>query len=173
MKQGKLAAGQAGADDVAFWTRPERKPLPRPPKPYRAQTTAERDADELFGGFPTDVIADAMGVDLTTARRWRRGATPIPPIARRLAQVMLHGDLGAIHAGWKDWYLKRDGMLVGPDGWAFRAGEILSLPLLQQCNRGLEQTIERLRRVEIQADWVSGQYVEPRPAAQECACDDD
>lgn len=136
------------------WTRPRPK---EPPRHHYVQTTAERDAEILFGTRTAQEIADATGVDVTTARRWRRGAVTPPPPMVALLRLMLHGDLGALSRAWKDWFVQGE-ELHGPDGLRFRPGEIMALPYLRQLNRALEAQ----SRGVAQADWISGQF-EPTP----------
>src|SRR6185369_309584 len=66
-----------------------------------------------FGELPAEAIAQMVGVDTTTARRWRRTRTLPSPI-QLLGHILVRGDLGAIHASWAGWKLHR-GELSGPN----------------------------------------------------------
>lgn len=136
---------------------PIRRALPPPP------TAAEREGQELCGHWDTQVIATRMGVDPTTARRWRRGQGLTPPI-RTALRLTLHGDLGALHTTWEGWMVRgdklhsRDGLIVSP-------GEIAALPILHQLVRALESQVSQLRAElteRVQADWIDGRYVKPQ-----------
>lgn len=78
--------------------------------------------------LPAEEIADAAGVDISTARRWKRANRLPEPVARLLAITKL-GRLDAI--GWRGWRMVR-GELVSPEGWTYQPGEVLALTLLRQ-----------------------------------------
>ncbi len=56
-------------------------------------------------------IARLCGVDVSTARRWKRGAICLPYTARAL----LSGDLGYLHPRWKGWKINSKGELCSPE----------------------------------------------------------
>jgi hypothetical protein len=89
-------------------------------------TPADPQAMDLYG-ISAEEIATRCGVDLATARRWKRGATRIP----RTAVAVLLGDLGAIDPHFRGWKIEH-GEIISPEGWRFGPGEVLSLPLLRQ-----------------------------------------
>lgn len=84
--------------------------------------------DHLYG-IPAEVIATRCGVDVSTARRWKRG--DMPESARRLVAAVIAGDLGMIAPEWAGWSIS-NGVLVSPDRWEFKAGEVMTLPFLRQ-----------------------------------------
>lgn len=71
-------------------------------------------------------IADLCGVDLSTARRWKRGAICLPESARKL----LEGDLGCMAPEWRGWII-RGGELLSPEGWSITVNDVLASPLLR------------------------------------------
>jgi hypothetical protein len=71
--------------------------------------------------FTIKDIADTCGVDLTTARRWKRRAQSPPPWALPL----MRGDLEFLDPAWKGWRLIR-GNLVSPESWVFSRGDVLA-----------------------------------------------
>lgn len=75
-------------------------------------------------GVPVEVIADACGVHLDTARRWKRQGTA-PEAALRLIRLLHDNDLGAISGDWTGWHLRR-GELVSPAGDRFAPGTVLA-----------------------------------------------
>lgn len=78
-------------------------------------------------GIPAEVIAERCGVDVSTARRWKSGATRIP----RTAELVLEADLGAFARAWRGWHIDGD-ELVSPEGWRIKCGEVLAVPLMRQ-----------------------------------------
>lgn len=80
---------------------------------------------ELYG-ISVNEIARICGVDLSTARRWKRGAI-CPP---KTALVFLSADLGAFDPQWRGWCL-RHGCLISPEGWEISRNDVLSAPLLR------------------------------------------
>lgn len=93
-------------------------------------------------GIPAAEIARLCGVDVATARRWKRGKSRIPKCARTL----LVGDLSALDPAWRGWTLKA-GKITSPEGWQYSPGEVLSLALLRQQIAHLEA--ERRRADEL------------------------
>jgi hypothetical protein len=98
---------------------------------------------ELYGRSIKE-IARICGVDVSTARRWKRGAICLPYTAR----VLLEADLGCFDAKWSGWRLQ-SGLLVSPEGWSATPGEVRSLQLLRAQlasyrteNRALKEALE-------------------------------
>lgn len=71
-------------------------------------------------------IATLLGVDITTVRRWRRGAI-CPPKA---VVFLLSGDLGYFDEEWRGWRVK-NGALISPEGWVITVSDVLSVPLMR------------------------------------------
>ncbi len=121
----------------------------------RATVRAVDGLDALFG-IDAAALALLIGVEISTARRWlRRRALPAP--AARLLAIVRLGDLGVIDPSWRRWRLL-EGELVSPEGWRARPGEVLALPFL----RAQVAEAARRRRIDLQADWIAGEWVEPR-----------
>lgn len=76
-------------------------------------------------GIPISEIARICRVDLSTARRWKRGAI-CPPYT---AAALLDGDLGAFGEYWRGWRVVGE-EIRSPDGWRIRRDDALSVPLL-------------------------------------------
>lgn len=82
--------------------------------------------DALYG-LPAEQIAERTGVDVSTARRWKSGATRLP----RAARLILDADLGCFSPEWAGWRL--DGQdLVSPEGWRIARGQVMNVPLMRQ-----------------------------------------
>lgn len=80
-----------------------------------------------FYGISIKEIASICHVDLTTARRWKRGAR-CPP---KSALLLICGDLIAFDYEWRGWRA-RGGKLISPEGWEITVGDVLALPLMRQ-----------------------------------------
>ena len=103
-------------------------------------------------GIPVNEIARLCGVDVSTARRWKRGAI-CPP---KTAILLLIGDLGMFHKAWAGWVVRND-TLVSPEGWAIPVGELRATPLLraqlavyQAENRNLKADLEEARAPQME-----------------------
>lgn len=82
--------------------------------------------DTIYG-LAAEIIAERTGVDVSTARRWKSGATRIP----KAAAAVLKADLGCFSSEWAGWRL--DGQdLVSPEGWRIARGQVLNVPLMRQ-----------------------------------------
>lgn len=79
------------------------------------------DPKEALFGLSAKHIAHICGVDLTTARRWKRGAI-CPP---QSALALLTGDLGFLDPAWAGWTI-REGLLVSPENWRLTMGDVLA-----------------------------------------------
>lgn len=114
----------------------------------------------LFG-FSVKHIARVCQVDITTARRWKRGAI-CPPIG---AIGLLNGDLGFLDPAWTGWHLVR-GSLFSPESWEITRNDVLATPLLrhqlaayQSENRALKRDLadalaNRLEEQPLAEDWA-------------------
>jgi hypothetical protein len=105
--------------------------------------------------YPPERLADLTGVDVSTARRWKRAGKLPAPILRLLALCLL-GRLDLL--GWDGWTLL-DGSLQSPEGWAFSPGEVLALPLLRLQLAQAQAEIRRFMGLE-QQPKLSGEEIE-------------
>lgn len=104
--------------------------------------------DPLYG-ITIKEIARICHVDLTTARRWKRGAR-CPP---KSALLLIGGDLGCFDAAWKGWRV-HGGNLISPEGWEITLGDVISSPLLRQQLAAFKSELRRLRAA---ADLIQDQ----------------
>lgn len=88
-------------------------------------------------------IAQICEVDISTARRWKRGAV-CPP---KSALMLLSGDLGYLDPAWAGWCV-RGGQLISPENWIATPGDVLGIQLTQAQlstyraeNRGLKAAL--------------------------------
>lgn len=102
-------------------------------------------------------IAATCSVDLTTARRWKRGAQRPPPWAFPL----LMGDLGFFDPEWKGWRLIK-GQLVSPEDWRISLGEVLAQRLVA-AQIAAYQTENRRLKAELAEAKVQQLEEQPNP----------
>lgn len=81
--------------------------------------------NDVHYGIPANEIARICGVDLATARRWKRGASRPP----KSAEMLLLGDLGMLDPAWRGWTICK-GQLVSPEGWKATPGHVRSLQMM-------------------------------------------
>ena len=94
--------------------------------------------------FSVKHIAQLCGVDITTARRWHRGAQRPPPWALPL----LRGDLEFFDPAWKGWRLIQ-GNLVSPESWTFSRGDVLAQRLAEARIAAYQREVRKLK------DWLA------------------
>ena len=94
----------------------------------------------LYGRTIND-IARICHVDLTTARRWKRGAR-CPP---KMALLLILGDIGAFDSNWCGWQA-RDGKLISPEGWEISVNEVLAVPLMRQQIAAYQSELRRIEQ---------------------------
>jgi len=83
------------------------------------------DPSSPFYGIHVNEIARICGVDLATARRWKREAT-CPP---KSAVMLILGDLGCFDPAWAGWRLSR-GLLISPEGWEATPGHVRAMKMM-------------------------------------------
>lgn len=75
--------------------------------------------------IPINRLVELCGVDITTARRWRRGSNLPPPYVLAYVNAKVTSDLSFLDAAWKGWQLK-EGHLVSPEGWTMSMSDVLA-----------------------------------------------
>ena len=96
-------------------------------------------------GIPAAEIARICGVDVATARRWKRGARR-PPLT---AVMILSADLGVFDPAWRGWVI-RHGKLISSEGWYVTPGEVLSVPMMRLQILSYQRD-QRIARAELEA----------------------
>lgn len=91
-------------------------------------------------GISIKEIARICHVDLTTARRWKRGAR----CPSKMAMLLIQRDLVCFDPEWSGWHL-RDGFLISPEGWQVGTGEVLAIRILRQQLACYEVELRRLQ----------------------------
>jgi hypothetical protein len=113
--------------------------------------------------FSVMEIQRVCGVDVTTARRWKKRSKRAicPPL---WAIALLEGDLAFLDPAWRGWHLIR-GDLVSPENWIIPMGQVLATQLLgaqlaayQSENRGLkaqlaDALVNRLEEQPLPDEW--------------------
>ena len=97
-----------------------------------------------FSEIPVKDLVAICHIDITTARRWRRGSNLPPAYVLDFVNAKVTGDLGFLDPAWTGWKLNR-GCLVSPENWQIYVNDVLAVPLLrhqlaayQSENRGLK-----------------------------------
>lgn len=114
-------------------------------------------------------IARICRVDVTTARRWLRGAHCPPPEALILLELVYSGDLGILDPAWAGWVLRR-GQLCSPENWTCTPGDVRAMQLKEAQVRAYRRETLALRAeldaLEGRAPWLDEQ---PLPEQWEIA----
>ena len=95
---------------------------------------------ESLYGIPVKELARICQVDLSTARRWKRGAI-CPP---KTALMILARDLGCFAAEWRGWTVNGED-LVAPSGWCVNRNDALIVPLMHGQIAALRAEVSKLR----------------------------
>ena len=96
--------------------------------------------DNPFYSITIKEIARICHVDLTTARRWKRGAR-CPP---KSALLLILGDLGCFSPEWSGWRVHGQD-LISPEGWRIARGQVMIVPLMRQQLAAYEVELKRIR----------------------------
>jgi transcriptional regulator with XRE-family HTH domain len=98
-------------------------------------------------GINAREIARRCGVDIATARRWKRGASQMP----KAAQMILSGDLGHFDPAWAGWTLG-DGKLISPEGIRAVPTDVLAMPFVQAQLAVYQAENRRIKGMDEQPD---------------------
>lgn len=118
-----------------------------------------------FSQIPVKDLVAICHIDITTARRWRRGSNLPPSYVLDYVNAKVNGDLGFLDPAWKGWKLTY-GYLRSPEDWRIYMNDVLATPLLraqlsayQIENRGLKRDLadalaNRLEEQPQAEDWA-------------------
>lgn len=107
----------------------------------------------LYGWSVNDLVRICK-VDISTARRWKRGAF-CPP---KTALMMLARDLGCFSDYWRGWTINGED-IVSPEGWTINRNHALTVPLMHGQISALRQKVKQLEKDlaavggRIEGDW--------------------
>jgi hypothetical protein len=93
-------------------------------------------------GIPAGELAKVCGVDLSTARRWKR-AGRIPGRYHQLLALAQGHDLGALAPAWAGWTLRGE-TLWTPENQPVRPGDVRAMPYQEQRISALQSQLRRL-----------------------------
>jgi hypothetical protein len=78
-----------------------------------------------FSQIPVKDLVAICHIDITTARRWRRGSNLPPAYMLDFVNCKVWGDLGFLDPAWRGWRLK-DGHLISPEAWMMSMSDVLA-----------------------------------------------
>lgn len=113
---------------------------------------------DILYGINVNEIARLCKVDVTTARRWKRGAK-CPP---QSALMILSGDLGHLDPAWAGWRLSR-GQLISPEGWEALPGHVRAMKMMH-ATLGIYRRENQHLKAEVQQLVAERDAFEDQPA---------
>jgi len=103
------------------------------------------DPRDLLHGLTPRELVQLTGTSLASARRWVR-SRQIPPLAKRLLELVRERDLGYVDPAWQGWKLLRK-KIVCPDGNEASQGQIRAirarLAQITELERALREPAQR------------------------------
>jgi len=75
--------------------------------------------------IPINRLVEICQIDITTARRWRRGSNLPPPYVLAYLNAKITADLSFLDPAWRGWLL-REGHLISPEGWEISMSDVLA-----------------------------------------------
>jgi hypothetical protein len=89
-------------------------------------------------------LVELCGVDITTARRWRKGSNLPPPYVLKYVNAKITRDLSFLDPAWKGWMLAH-GKLESPEGWQMTMGDVMLSRLRDAQIRSYQGRLDDLR----------------------------
>lgn len=114
-----------------------------------------------FSQIPINRLVEICGVDITTARRWRRGSNLPPDYVLAYVNAKLQADLSFLDPAWKGWVL-REGHLVSPEGWQMSMSDVLASRLHEAQLAAWRLEVRRMKELLANAE-VNRLEEQPRP----------
>jgi hypothetical protein len=99
---------------------------------------------ESLSTIPINRLVEICQIDITTARRWRRGSNLPPAYVLEFVNAKLQGDLGFLDSAWRGWIL-RHGHLISPEGWVMSMGDVLAARLHEAQLAAWRHEVAKLR----------------------------
>lgn len=116
-----------------------------------------------FSQIPVKDLVAICHIDITTARRWRKGSNLPPAYVLDYVNAKVNGDLGFLDPAWTGWKL-RYGYLCSPEDWRIYMNDVLATPLLRG-QLAAYQTENRHLKIEL-ADALANR-LEEQPITEE------
>ena len=112
------------------------------------KTGKSDDSDGEFLAFRSaQFIANVLQIPQVTANRWKR-ERKLPPIARRLMQILCDGELKQLSNQWDGWNIFR-GVLISPENESFTPGNVRASRLHRE-NAVAHYEREQILRAELE-----------------------
>lgn len=102
------------------------------------------------------IIADFLGVNTRTVKRWKSGTVPLPVPCRKLLALRFDGAVTALMGNsWNGFYFGADGEFYIP-GWkyGFSAAQIRGMFFQVQQVRALERELMTMKTDKLGNDFV-------------------
>jgi len=80
---------------------------------------------ESLSAIPVRHLVEICHIDITTARRWRRGSNLPPAYVLDFVNAKLTADLSFLDPAWRGWVLRK-GHLISPEGWEMSMSDVLA-----------------------------------------------
>lgn len=111
--------------------------------------------------IPVKDLVAICGVDITTARRWRRGSNLPPPYVLDFVNAKKFGYVSFLDPAWRGWVLRK-GHLISPEGWEIYLNDVLAVPLLRHQLAAYQSENRALKR-DLADALVNRLEEQPRP----------
>lgn len=99
---------------------------------------------QTISEIPVKHLVAICRIDITTARRWRRGSNLPPPYVLDFVNAKLFGDLSFLDPAWRHWRLK-DGHLISPEDWQISMSDVLASRLHEAQLAAWRLEVRKLR----------------------------
>lgn len=99
---------------------------------------------QSFSQISLRELVEVCGVDISTARRWRRGSNLPPAYVLAYVNAKRQGDLGFLDPAWRGWVL-RGGHLISPEGWEISMSDVLASRLHEAQLAAWRLEVRKLR----------------------------
>lgn len=114
-----------------------------------------------FSEIPVKDLVAICHIDITTARRWRKGSNLPPAYMLDFVNAKVNGNLGFLDPAWQGWTLS-NGYLRSPEDWRIFMNDVLAVPLLrlqlaayQTENRALKRDLADALAVRLEEQPIT------------------
>ena len=99
---------------------------------------------QSFSQISVRELVEVCGVDISTARRWRRGSNLPPAYVLAYVNAKSQGDLGFLDPAWRGWVLRK-GHLISPEDWQISMSAVLACRLHEIQLAAWRHEVRRLK----------------------------